>query len=512
MTQSITRQWVERLAPLALPALEERKKACTAIGIKSLKQMSQLIATDPGLTLRLLIHVNRGRIKNPDRLEVSCLESATYLLGEAALKRLIHKAPVLKNPEQKKKGASEIEIEAYHTYTQLCDRIHHASLHVSHWSKLRKEKIPSESRIAALLSNFLELSLCVNEYQHYKAIRELMQQKRISFAGALKQRLGIDQHKLSIALARAWMLPSNIRDAVDPSHAYYFRARGVMFANELTRMAEFGWYHEDMHHCKTLIAEYLGTDFDQACHQIHQVALKAARDPFMMRPDIVAVQLLHPVIERNGQHKPTAIPVPVQQIFQSKQQSPQEIALLQAMDTIKHKLADGQLKTGELMKQLMQGSYDGTELNRCLFFIHSPGKSELHSKYSRGISRQHPLKALSVDVTEESLFKLLLQKPQSIHVNSSNFEKYAPLLPPALLGSNDTTSFICMSIFCDDKPLGILYGDRHSADDDRIPEATYKAFKRLCRLTTRSMGEIADQRRMQQAFEAAEASDTVDSH
>jgi hypothetical protein len=85
-----------------------------------------------------------------------------------------------------------------------------------------------------------------------------------------------------------------------------------------------------------------------------------------------------------------------------------------------------------------------------------------------------------VDLGLPHMFTRLMLKPQSIWLNSTNKAQFEALLPRGLRQAAGTGDFFAMSLFVDDKPIGLFYADNINGD---LTEAQYNSFKQVCLIT-----------------------------
>jgi transcriptional regulator with GAF, ATPase, and Fis domain len=125
-------------------------------------------------------------------------------------------------------------------------------------------------------------------------------------------------------------------------------------------------------------------------------------------------------------------------------------------------------------------------MKRILFALHVPADRALRARFLKGVAANDPLHDLVISLDKPHLVTQLLQKPQSVWFNRGNAARFLPLLPEILLKQSGQESFCLMSIFVGSKPVGVIYADRHGADD--ITDDHYQHFKQICILTGKALG------------------------
>jgi hypothetical protein len=132
-----------------------------------------------------------------------------------------------------------------------------------------------------------------------------------------------------------------------------------------------------------------------------------------------------------------------------------------------------------LSKTLKKMLGEESGLQNIMFAMPSPEKSVLKARAVYPSSSGNKLKGFHVDLSKPSLFKALLKKPLAIWINSSNMEKYGPMIPGSAKRFMCQKEFIMMSVFIHDKPIGLFYAD-NGCGGKRLIETQYRHFKACC--------------------------------
>ena len=80
------------------------------------------------------------------------------------------------------------------------------------------------------------------------------------------------------------------------------------------------------------------------------------------------------------------------------------------------------------------------------------------------------------------MFTLLLGKSQSLWLRADNLSKYQPYLTENVRHVINTNGAYMMSVFIDDKPLGLMY-----ADGDKLDDEGYKQFRLCCQQAAKAL-------------------------
>lgn len=124
-------------------------------------------------------------------------------------------------------------------------------------------------------------------------------------------------------------------------------------------------------------------------------------------------------------------------------------------------------------------------LKRVMFALMNKEGSALHGRLVLEPTSEHSLKGFSVDLTTRSLFSLLMKKTQALVVKADNLEKYQSMIPTPLRSIINPDSFMAMSIFLRDRPIGLYYAD--NGPDGAVDLQQYEHFKASCQRVIQSL-------------------------
>ncbi len=496
--------FARKLADKPLPVAENRFATCQRLlkyNKRSLAAAADLIMLDPALSMLVLRRVNRIRSKSENPLEISSVISAINLMGENAVSNLIGHVSVLEHKITDEKTVSD--------YYQLLDRSLHAAEFSNNWAKLRNDPVPEEPRVAALLRDIGELALCVHHHDIFEKIRLCASEKHISQSSASIQVLGFSLLQLSEQLAQHWFLADIIIDAMNPQRYHFYRAQGVMLASECVRLAEFGWHHRDMAECQALIADYLNISPDRVCRELYQTTLTIARQSLLHAPPVFAAQLVQEAYEvrecadkhnakRNAVAESdvadTANPSTEAAIETNREEDLQKIQrskiYAQGIEKIKARAISGESNATELINTMIDGLHKGVNMQRVAFAMFDAGRENLSVKMSKGVDAALA-KKVRFSCVGNTLFTSLMKKPGSVWINAENFIKFRPLIPDGFFHSMCSEDFICTSLFCGNRPLGLVYSDCVGGEVS-IDEQAYKETKSLVFFTGKAISQVSN--------------------
>ena len=81
-----------------------------------------------------------------------------------------------------------------------------------------------------------------------------------------------------------------------------------------------------------------------------------------------------------------------------------------------------------------------------------------------------------------------MRKQQSVWVNQKNREKYAALLTAGLFVKINEKDFLAMSLFIQNKPIGLFYLESDS--EQTLSADHYQQFVSICKTTGATLEEV----------------------
>lgn len=470
------------MAACHLPLLAGTARALIALDPESGGPMDRVCGTfagDPGAVLELLRRANgyrQGHLGSP----VGTIESAAMMLGVEQMRTLPETLPGLDVLR-----ADDIE----RGYLQLASRAYHAGIQAYRWALRRGDLVPKEAFLAAMLHDVGELMLSLHGgARQLHKIRVLQQTERMPADEAQYVVLGFSLEQLSHALALRWRLPELVTHSLEADHAQQPRVLGVMLAAQLARLAEFGWYGEELDECLDNAAAWLEMPVAALTAEVHGNAVEAARDlvHFGVWPAARRLPMLPgdelPEDGGSGDGAPEA-GAPVHFCLMPQPAAYDEV-VAQLQDFV-----PGELNFHDLMPAVMRGLHDGLGLNRVVFAILNRDRSALQARYLAGTDNDPGFSRFRVELHTPHLFSKLLEREQALWLNEGNRAKLWSLVPEALRRLIHTDTFFAASVVVEGKPIGVFYADRH-LPDSRLDENAYRRFKHLCRLSSAAIAKL----------------------
>ncbi len=466
MTEATARTWLSSHHDI-IPALEVHHRRALDLledHTKTLRDLAETIALDPGMTVSLYHEVN-NKLIDGNKQSVDSVHAALSLLGDGKIADLVMQHKVLDETHP-----DALRRQSYH---QLMSRTYHLLAQLESFVSIQGIRAINEIRSAALLHNIGEFCACLFDHDRY----QLYQQKFCDLgidANSAKQVFNFDFHELGRVYAEKSYLPALVTESLDENIPAGRKARLIQLAADVSHQAEVGWYHSAMKATEEVCAAYLNQSLEGFDRKLQQVAIDCARNsPFDDVLPSASRLIMLPDLERPArpaiklEHKTD----PGGQEFEHRVK-----ALLRTQNPTQAQLLD--LLLGHL--------HDDLHLTRVALMLLSRDHRKLGTRAGKGIDEHSPIRTLVIDISNASALKSLMSKSQALWVESERYCDYEAALPSKFKSAFLHESFYLMSLHVKAKPVGLIYADR-SLGVNKLDKVTYVKFKSAILLTSKAL-------------------------
>jgi hypothetical protein len=470
MTEKAASSWLSSHHEV-VPALEiYHRQALETLEdhTKTIRDLADIIALDPGMSISLYHEVNGG-LQHGGKQQVVTVHSALSLLGDSAIADLVmhHKVLDQSHPDARRR-------QSYH---QLMSRTFHMLAQLEQFITFQGIRAIFEIRSAALLHNIGEFCACLFDYEHYQQYQEKFRAIG-SEANSAKPVFGFDFHELGRQYAAKSFLPVLVSESLDENIPAGRKARLIQLAADVSHQAEVGWYHPSMKATVEVCAAYLNQSLDGFDKQIWEVAINSARAcPFDDVLPAAARLIMLP-----DQKKPAQ---PVLKVASETTASAHEFE-----NRIQALLKTSQPTQAHLLDLLINHLHDDLHLSRVVLMMLSKDKTRLGARAGKGFDEHSPIRTLVIDITHKSLLKSLLEKQQALWIKTENYDEYVASLPAKFKASFLHENFFLMSMHVGAKPVGIIFCDRFNSVT-KLEKLSYAKFKAAIVLTGEALSYLA---------------------
>lgn len=474
MTEHAARAWLSSHHDI-IPALEVQHRKARDIledHSKTLGDLADVIALDPGMSISLLHEVSAKLQRSGKQSTVESVQAALGLLGDGAIVDLVMQHKVLDDDHPQ-----AVLRQSYH---QLVSRVYHLLAQLESFVSLQGIREINEIRTAALLHSVGEYCACLFENDKYQKYLEKYRLVGIG-ANSAKSVFGFSFHELGRHYAEKAGLPRLVTESLDENIPPGRKARLIQLAADISHQAEIGWNHSAMKATEEVSAAYLNRSIGGFDKHLQQVAIEAARNcPIADVMPAASRLIMLPEREVSSAAKAAADDSPGDKgrKFETR---------------VKSLLRLPRTSQAQLLELLLSHLHDDLHLSRVVLMLSSADGSKLGTRAGRGLDQLSPIRTLVLDISKAGLLKTLMSKPQALWVDPETYPKYEAALSPKFKASFLHENFFLMSLFVADRPIGLVFCDR-ALSINKLDKTCYLQFKSAMLLTGMGLTYLANRK------------------
>lgn len=441
--------WLAFWAKRPLPILQSTKAALAAFEGQSetarISQIVDVVLCDPLLTAHVLRHINQ-RERSSLAADIVSVENVILLMGIDGFVGQFAKLPTVESLLLPKHPAHYVGLLRDIASARLAGRL------AREFGVLRYDARLDEIFVTALLGG-------------------LPRMLRYLEIGLPDKAPVVDLERVALPLFARWHLPEVFNTLLDDSASSSQRSMLHQAALRLADRLQTGWWHDGIGEDLHLAAHTLDSEQAEVWVLVCKALLHFARKDWPYAQIFPPARWLAMQPGEWPRPKPKAAAVEANKSAES------------AKPTLNDILRELQLagQSGASFNQIMglsiRAQAEGVGFKRIVFGLLMAGHNLLKTRYIVGASDDDPLRSFQIDLSAPHIFTRLMLKPQSLWLNATNRGQYESLLPRGLRQSVGHGEFVAMSLFVDDKPVGLFFADNHG---DVVTEAQYKNFKQIC--------------------------------
>lgn len=476
-------QTVTNAASRAIPVLghTHRLFASADADDLSMEMLVKWIGLDPGLAVNVMRSANTGRQAHFTH-RLTNIEYTVRMLGISRIRSICLDAPI---------AEQVISPTAKHHILRAYGRAVHAAMLAREFARTKRDMVPDEVYLAALLHTMGELVLWFSEPEEMRKAEALSKAFLAPTAECRYLIFGFTQQSLSCELAQRWNMPPLVTEAMKPGNATEQRVLGIQLAVQFSRYFERGMDRPDMSHCIEHVAEYLHDSIDSVKGIIDAVthAWQAAMLPY-------GLPALRVSIFASGQNvdavtSPTAFciasqPTRLHDFFaRFGRQYPQEG---DTHDGGAMTLAPGLTLDG-LLQEATTVMHDAIGLNRVVFALVVPDQDCLKARFISGADDDPIFDQFEVDLGRPHLISQIMRKPTILWINKTKWDHFGDQIPIPLSRANPAHAFFVQSVFVKGKRLGLFYADRRTSAC-QLDKLAFDRFQAVATLAQQAAAQI----------------------
>ncbi len=474
--------WIERFGNDPIPAIGRAIKelrSVTSDERRPVHEIVEVVERDPGLSVFVLRLANSKK-RSSLSSEVTSVQQALMLLGTGQLQKI---PAQLTDLEKSLPDAARLRL------LKTFSRTYHAAYQSLAWARERRDMNPDEVFAATQLHFLGEMALAIHAPELLDQIDRMCIEQHLPSEEAQYVLLGFTLEELTLKLAEQWHLPDLLKESLQAENARFPRAYGIMLAVQLGRHAAINWYSEKTRDIEDKVAEWLDQSPDQVIARVHQLAARIANtscELYQVQPAASLLPLIEPSQPETRTDSPKQANAP---------EATADICLMPQLPVVREllqQLTDTQIlnkRPQEVIQTVIESLHHGLGLNRVVFARLDPEKRKLIGEKVIGSNNDPIFSRFEIDLNGKHLFSRLMEKTQAILINDQTRQKFWSLVPAELQKKIRVNSFVAMSLYVNDQPLGLIYADRHS-NNCQLDENTYRHFKTVCNQTTKVLSNL----------------------
>ena len=445
---------VQDLAAVDLPVMPE-----TAAELRRLLELQatrnpnlqDVLIHDPAATIALF---KRLEVARPGAFEqVSEIAHAVSMIGMDSVRELLGALPELPGYEHAPRKPATPAL----AYSQAAHAALYAEALAGHVGLNGGQALPT----AALLQNPAMLALWAIEPESAQRASYALRDG-VPAELAFGAELGVPLSLANRRLAEMWAFPRLARQAMGTEETAGKSLQVVRLAGAMAECTAAGWGNRNEHPVMEKLGDFLRLEPERATQWMHRMSTDAARKLQRFDYPLPGFELMWLPDEDDSDDD-----MPEMRFFREKQtgQSP------------------GKPDLNGMMAALMRQIRHETGAQRVIFAMLNAERSHLRTRLALGGNAKDGLRGLNLPMAHSNLFIALMAKSQSVWINPANRAKYSNYLPAELARLLDDSGGYVMSIFIQDKPLGLVYADQGELSDEG-----YRRFRALCTDVARTLG------------------------
>ncbi len=453
----------------------------------SIPKIVETLSLDPCYAYQIFVKANTGLVKNK-RQPATTLDHAILVLGVPQVIAIGEQLPLMSDQENS---------PAKSRISQIISRTYHAGVQARELIFDHVQTSTEEAFITAQLRNIYLVSLWFHAPEEMSGlIKTTPQQSLFNKTGILTE--------VGKQLSKQNHFSDLLQHSFDPQTDSERLVKIISYANQIAQLAENGWYSDQMDSLITQSSKTLGISEELLSQLSHRNAVIAAKEStfYPIRP------AAYRLIETNRSDSPVA---KVSSISEKKLEATPEVKIpvkksKPTSKVVQRKKTVVKKPTSDLSSQLkilvemgykkrppqeiLQFSFSLlTKLSGqkpVTFFLSDKNRTLLKSRFTANLKDQK--KTIILPLKQKNIFLSLMQKQQSIWINSENRKKFSVLLSAEFPIQISNTDFMAMSLFIQNKPVGLFYIE--SIPDQPFSPDHYQQFVSICKTTSKSLDEV----------------------
>lgn len=435
--------WVDALAEMkvvSLSAIIAELNRLTASEESSIGQLANVIMRDPGLTSKVL-RVANSALYNPGRQPINTVSRAIMHIGFNTVRAICVSAIVMESLLERhpRDGLLRQMAASFHAAVQarnLCERF--------------RPEVREEVFVAALLLNLGQLLVWSSDYPVADQAYQLhMNRAPIRETEVL---LGTTYARLTQEIAAQWSLGETLKAVLTTAETELDkRGEAVRLGEEISRIIEKGWQHEDMQALLKRVADFTGGSASQARARV-ETSMKEAAELSESYNDPRVTRLLEQTRARADQADASSEGADLLQ--------PDSRVQLEVLQQIMAHMGQG-LDSGKLFELLIKGLNRGVGLERISLLLFNQPRTQVTAKVVVGPQTAAWKEHMRFDFERSARNPLaqIIAGREAVLVQDGRPEALLRLLPDSWSRVTGGAGFLIGPLLAGTREVGFLYAD-----------------------------------------------------
>lgn len=401
--------------------------------------LAQVILQDAAMTAKVLKLANSAYF-NPSRRSISTISRAIVVLGFELVRTMALSLSLIDALLQ---GGVRQRVE------QEMARSFHAAVQARAVAVKRRDASPEEVFIAALLFRIGEMAFWCAADDAGTHLDRLLRQPDVDPDEAEQSVLGFRLRQLSACLAREWRLNPILLSVAEGSVPPGGRETVVTLSHALARAVESGWESPQARAALQDYAEFVGEPVPALFGEIACNATEAARIANFFGATAAARQIPLPPAAEALQE--LLLPV------EAAKPDPQ--LQLKILRDISFLIAD-RPKLGDLLEMILEGIFRGIGMDRTLFALVNPERTQLVGKAALGKDAENLCHrfVFPLGVPHDAVTETILQR--RIYWPGGSARPLPARETTRLRTVTGGSDFMLAPIVVNGRAIGLFYADR----------------------------------------------------
>lgn len=476
--------WIRRITDNEMPIFGRTVQEVVSVSENddaSAAQLGQVVLKDAAMTSRVLKLAN-SIYYNPSRQRFSTISRAIMMLGFDTVRSMCLTVALIDSLVQ--------GTHREHLIQEMARSLHAAS-QAQRIARQRNDPNPEEVFISALLLRIGALAFWCFAGEEGEQLDVALREPGSTPEQAQRSVLGFSLKELSQGLAKEWALSELLQDSLAGKRGDDPRNRNVLLCHQLASAAEQGWDNTEVEALTKQLADLAGQSVGRMEKQLHETAKQAVETSAYYGAKAVAR-----VIPLPAAYRPDFEPEPEPEPAASRSHVPEPDPALQ-LQILRELtgLLGGPADFNTVIEMALEGLHRGAGLDRVLFALLSPNRTELRPRFALGDADGHLRQALGLhlDSSAGQTVRQVLAGGKALWSHPRAPAEHRQPVSDAFRWAIGSDDLLLAPVNVGAKPIGVFYADR--APSGRSLDAdTFESFRHFSQQASLVLTQLTSQR------------------